>query len=149
MVLAEIERSIHDALCVARNYLRDNKQVCGGGASEIAMSLAVQESAKNCKTVEHHAISVYADALLAIPHALSENSGLNAIETVAQVKQLQMNSGKSCYGVDCLQLGTNDMTEQKVFESLHSKTQQILLATQVVKMILKVDDVIGSTAGAY
>jgi T-complex protein 1 subunit epsilon len=34
------------------------------------------------------------------------------------------------------------MREQDVFETLIGKQQQILLATQVVKMILKIDDVI-------
>ena len=61
MVLAEIQRSIHDALCVARNYLRDRRQVCGGGACEIAMHRAVAEAAKACKTVEHHAMSTFSD----------------------------------------------------------------------------------------
>ena len=34
------------------------------------------------------------------------------------------------------------MMEQKVFESAASKRNQLELATQVVKMILKIDDVI-------
>ena len=34
------------------------------------------------------------------------------------------------------------MKAQRVFESLSSKKQQLQLATQVVKMILKIDDVI-------
>lgn len=34
------------------------------------------------------------------------------------------------------------MKEQQVYESLNSKKQQFQLATQVVKMILKIDDVI-------
>jgi len=34
------------------------------------------------------------------------------------------------------------MKEQNVFETLIGKQQQILLATQVVKMILKIADVI-------
>jgi T-complex protein 1 subunit epsilon len=34
------------------------------------------------------------------------------------------------------------MKKQKVIETLHGKKQQMLLATQVVKMILKIDDVI-------
>jgi len=34
------------------------------------------------------------------------------------------------------------MQEQNVFETLIGKRQQIFLATQVVKMILKIDDVI-------
>jgi len=45
-------------------------------------------------------------------------------------------------GVDALGKGTNDMREQKVFETLIGKQQQMLLATQLVKMILKIDDVI-------
>ena len=34
------------------------------------------------------------------------------------------------------------MKQQKVFETLIGKQQQVQLATQVVKMILKIDDVI-------
>lgn len=34
-----------------------------------------------------------------------------------------------------------DMKRQNVIETLTSKTQQILLATQVVKMVLKIDDI--------
>ena len=45
-------------------------------------------------------------------------------------------------GIDCNNIGTNDMKEQNVFETLIGKQQQMLLATQVVKMILKIDDVI-------
>lgn len=41
-----------------------------------------------------------------------------------------------------MSLGTNNMYEQGIFESVNSKKQQLQLATQVVKMILKIDDVI-------
>lgn len=33
------------------------------------------------------------------------------------------------------------MKKLKIIESLHSKTQQLLLAAQMVKMILKIDDI--------
>jgi len=36
------------------------------------------------------------------------------------------------------------MKEQFVFDPFISKKQQFLLATQLVKMILKIDDVIGA-----
>ena len=39
-------------------------------------------------------------------------------------------------------VGTNDMAQQTVFETLSSKQQQLLLATQVVRMILKIDELI-------
>lgn len=51
----------------------------------------------------------------------------------------------TAYDVFCMlsiQMGTCDMKEQGIFETLIGKQQQLLLATQVVKMILKIDDVI-------
>ena len=44
-------------------------------------------------------------------------------------------------GVDCMGTGDFDMKKQHVIESLHSKKSQILLACQLVKMILKIDDI--------
>jgi T-complex protein 1 subunit epsilon len=46
--------------------------------------------------------------------------------------------------VDCNQYGTNDMKAQRVFLIL---LLGILLANQVVKMILKIDDVIKMGSG--
>ena len=45
MVLDEIHRSLHDALCVARNLVRSNAIVYGGGSAEISCSLAVEAAA--------------------------------------------------------------------------------------------------------
>merc|ERR1711957_63506 len=45
-------------------------------------------------------------------------------------------------GVDAMHKGTTNMAEQGIYESVMSKTNQLELATQVVKMILKIDDVI-------
>ena len=49
----------------------------------------------------------FADSLEAIPMALAENSGLNPIETLANVKSQQVLLNNSVLGIDCLQLGTN------------------------------------------
>jgi len=143
MMLAEAERSIHDALCVARNLVRDNRIVYGGGAPEIASSIAVRKAAEDNNTVHQYAMKAFADALLGIPQALAGNSGLPPIETVETVKRIQLETGKPTMGIDCLYKGTNDMKEQKVVETLHGKCSQLRLATQITKMILKIDDVIG------
>lgn len=55
---------------------------------------------------------------------------------------MQVEEQNPFLGVDCMSLGTNNMYEQGIFESVMSKKQQFELATQVVKMILKIDDVI-------
>merc|ERR1711942_585789 len=40
MIIEEAKRSMHDALCVVRNLVRDNRVVYGGGAAEISCALA-------------------------------------------------------------------------------------------------------------
>jgi T-complex protein 1 subunit epsilon len=142
MILEEAKRSIHDALCVVRNLVRDNRVVYGGGAAEIACSLAVSQAADKVSTIEQYAMRAFADALDAIPTALAENSGFSASQTVAMVKSKQVTENNPRLGIDCNSVGTFDMREQHVFDPLISKMQQLLLATQVVKMILKIDDVI-------
>jgi len=67
---------------------------------------------------------------------------LDPIENVSQVKISQIKDKNPNLGIDCLGRGTNDMKEQGVYETLIGKQSQFKLATQVVKMILKIDDLI-------
>lgn len=141
MIIEEAKRSIHDALCVVRNLVRNNKIVYGGGASEVSCALAVSEEADKISTLEQYAFRAFADALESIPLALAENSGLSPIHTLSECKARQITEKNAALGIDCNQSGTCDMKTQHVIETLHSKKQQILLATQLVKMILKIDDI--------
>ncbi|KAI8081486.1 T-complex protein 1 subunit epsilon [Halteromyces radiatus] len=144
MIIDEAKRSLHDAICAVRNLVRDNRVVYGGGAAEISCSLAVSKVADEISSIEQYAMRAFANALDATPLALAENSGLSPIETLASVKAQQATTGNPRLGVDCLYKGSNDMKEQHVYDPLISKRQQFLLATQLVKMILKIDDVIMS-----
>merc|ERR1712109_437289 len=141
MIIEESKRSMHDALCVVRNLVRDNRVVYGGGAAEIACSIAVGKEADKIKSIEQYSFRAFADALEAIPLALAENCGLPPIETLTDIKSRQVADGNAALGVNCSDKGTNDMKQQNVIESLHSKKSQIQLATQLVKMILKIDDI--------
>merc|ERR1719378_1147109 len=109
---------------------------------EAKCSLKIFEASDAVGTIEQYAMRAFSEALEMTPCALAENSGLNPIEQVAAVKAMQAKEGKPFLGIDCMHKDTNDMKEQKVFETLIGKQQQILLATQVVRMILKIDDVI-------
>merc|ERR1712146_520776 len=141
MIIDEAKRSLHDAICVVRNLVRDDRVVYGGGAAEIACSIAVKNEADKVSSLEQYAMRSFADALESIPLALAENSGLPPIATVSEVIARQVKEGNAYLGVDCLSKGTNDMKQQHVLETLIGKKQQISLATQLVKMILKIDDV--------
>lgn len=98
----------------------------------------------------------FADALDAVPLALAENSGLSPIETLASIKSRQVKEKNSRLGVDCMLTGTNgkpsyvgdfaiqpltyiiDMREHFAIDPLIGKRQQLLLATQLCRMVLKV-----------
>merc|ERR1719461_560557 len=141
MIIEEAKRSMHDALCAVRNLVRDNRIVYGGGAAEVSCALAVSKEADNIKTIEQYAFRAFADALEQIPLALAENCGLAPIQTLTEIKSRQVAENNPALGVNCMEMGTSDMKEQSVIETLHSKKSQIQLATQLVKMILKIDDI--------
>ena len=126
---------MHDALCAVRNLVRDNRVVYGGGASEISCSLAVRYSriflfysskfkkitvffsflccskeADKIKTIEQYAFRAFADALEAVPLALAENSGLDPINTLTEIKASQVAQNNAALGVNCNDRSTNGKT---------------------------------------
>lgn len=130
---------------MVRNLVRDNRIVYGGGAAEIACSLAVEDAASRSPGLEQYAMRAFADALDNIPMQLAENSGLNPISTLAEVKSMQVKAGdkgRGHFGVDCMQRGSSDMREAFVIDPLIGKRQQLMLATQLCRMVLKVNNVI-------
>lgn len=141
MVVDEAVRSLHDAMCVTRNLIKDNRIVYGGGSCEMAMSLEIGKVANHDNTVEQYAMTAFADALEAIPLALAENSGFAPVQSLSELRAAQIKQNNPYLGIDAKQKGTMSMKEQRVFETLIGKKQQILLATQLVRMILKIDDV--------
>ena len=149
MIVAEGSRALHDSLCVVRNLIRDNRVVYGGGAAELTCSIAVSASADEQTGIDQYAFRAFAAALDVIPMTLAENSGLDPIETLSTLKSKQVNEGSSRLGVDCLGNGTNDMKELFVIDPLIGKKQQLLLATQLTRMILKINDVIISGEDEY
>ena len=162
MIIDEAKRSLHDALCVVRNLVRDNRIVYGGGAAEIACSLAVEKAALETRSLEQYSMRAFSEALDAVPMALAENSGLSPIEELSDLKARQgKGEGRGRLGVDCMQTGSNgkststfprrgepiltsfaDMREHFVIDPLISKRQQLLLATQLCRMVLKINNVI-------
>jgi T-complex protein 1 subunit epsilon len=174
MIIDEAKRSLHDALCVVRNLVTDNRIVYGGGSAEIACALAVEREALETRGLEQYSMRAFSDALDAIPMALAENSGLSPIETLADLKARQgKGEGVGRLGVDCMQTGSNgefsptdisqhntkqllttsttDMKSAFVIDPLISKRQQLLLATQLCRMVLKINNVIvtGSDEGQF
>lgn len=142
IVVDEAKRSLHDALCVARNLVRANAIIYGGGSAELSCSLAVRKSADLTLGVEQYAMVAFAEALEQIPLILAENAGLNPIEALTNLKVRQIKEENPFLGMDCYSKGTNDMRLQNVFETLVGKKHQLLSASQLCRTILKIDDII-------
>ncbi|KAF5341759.1 hypothetical protein D9611_001810 [Ephemerocybe angulata] len=144
MIVDEAKRALHDAICAVRNIVVDSRVVYGGGSADISCAVAVGKAADEIPSIEQYAMRAFASALEAIPLALAENSGLSPIETLTDVRSRQLSEKNPHLGIDCNGRGHSDMKEQFVYDPLISKRQQYLLATQLVRAVLKIDDVITS-----
>lgn len=78
----EAERSLHDALCVLSKMVQDKRMILAGGNSEIRMSIAVEELAKNVQGKKAIAIQAYANALKQLPTIIADNGGYDSSELV-------------------------------------------------------------------
>jgi T-complex protein 1 subunit epsilon len=105
----------------------------------VSCSLTVAKHADSVTGIEQYAIRAFADALDDIPMALAENAGMQPISSLSNVKARQLKEANSHIGVDCMEGVESDMKTKRVFETLIGKQQQFYLATQLVRMILKIE----------
>merc|ERR1711934_887654 len=84
--LDEIERSIHDSLCVVKRVLESNSLVAGGGAVEVALSIYLDDFARTLGTREQLAIAEFSEALQIIPKTLAMNAAKDATDLIAKLR---------------------------------------------------------------
>jgi len=84
--LDEIERSIHDSLCVVKRVLESNSLVAGGGSVEVALSIYLDDFARTLSTREQLAIAEFSEALLIIPKTLAMNAAKDATDLIAKLR---------------------------------------------------------------
>ncbi len=145
-VLAETERTMNDAIGAVLSSLRIGKYVAGGGSSEVEVSLKLKNYAKTIGGREQLAIEAFADVLDIIPKILAESSGLDAIDTIVSLRSKHQDSNNKAVGVDVINSKIADMKEKNVIEPLNLKTQVINSASEVVEMILRIDDIIAASS---
>jgi chaperonin GroEL (HSP60 family) len=142
-VVAEAERSIHDALCVVKDVLHKPKIVAGGGAPEVEVASELRRWADKLSGREQLAVQAFAEAMEVIPISLSENAGLEPIDIIAELRA-RHEEGGVWFGVDVFEGKVKDMSKLDVLEPLAVKEQIIKSATEAATMILRIDDVVAS-----
>ena len=142
-VVDEVERALHDMLMVVGSIIEDGKAVAGGGAVETELALRVRAYSASLKGREQLAVEKFAEALEIIPRTLAENSGLDPIDTLVELKAAH-ERGEKTAGLDVYSGKIVDMWQRGVIEPLRTKRQVVESATEAAVMILRIDDVIMS-----
>ncbi len=154
----ECRRAATDALGDICTAINDKRMLYGAGATEIQLALSLEEFAKTQSGRDQLAIQAYAKALETIPHALAQNAGLDAMDSITALKAAHQN-GHTMMGINTQpsnqtnqnitpqntiqynNLLLNTQT-QGILEPLSIKTVALASATQVAEMILRIDDII-------
>jgi thermosome len=145
-VLAETERTLHDAISAVLSTLKVGQYVAGGGSCEIEVALKLRDFAKTIGGREQLAIEGFADVLETIPKILSESAGMDAIDTIVSLRSKHQDKNNKFVGINVINSKITDMKKMKVIEPLNVKTQVMDSASEVVEMILRIDDIIAASS---
>jgi len=143
LVMHEADRSLHDALCVIRCLVKKRAVISGGGAPEIELAVQLQKHAVTLSGMDAYCFQAYAEALEVIPYTLSENAGLNPIQTVTELRNRHA-LGEKDAGINVRRGGISDMGQENVVQPLLVSLSALKLATETVRSILKIDDIVNT-----
>ena len=144
-LLDEAERSLHDALAVLSQTVREPKITLGGGCAEMVMAKAVEQEAPNVAGKKAIAVESFARALQQLPTILADNAGFDSSDLIARLKK-EIYMGKTQTGLDLLAAGGGvaDMREKGVIEAYKLKRAVVSSASEAAELLLRVDNIIRS-----
>ncbi|MCI4438906.1 TCP-1/cpn60 chaperonin family protein [archaeon] len=142
-VVDEADRALHDSISVVKDVVMNPYIVAGGGAPEVELALRIRDFSEKVPGKEQLAVRKFADALEVIPSILAETSGMDPIDTLAELRRLHEN-GKKWAGVNAIQRKISDMWEENVIEPMVVKQQIIKSASEAASMIIRIDDIIAA-----
>jgi thermosome len=138
----EAERSLHDALSVVADIVKDPRIVYGGGAVEAEIAKEIRRFATQISGREQLAVQAFAEAIEVIPQALAENAGLDPIDILVELRAKHEEPEGYRYGVDVFSGKVADMSTLNVIEPIIVKSKAISAAVEAAITILRIDDVV-------
>ncbi|GFS39580.1 t-complex protein 1 subunit alpha [Trichonephila inaurata madagascariensis] len=145
----EMERSVHDSLCVVKRVLESKTVVPGGGAVEAALSIYLENFATSLSSREQLAIAEYAKSLLVIPKTLAVNAAKDASDLVSKLRAYHNSSQTKpehadlkWVGLDLYEGTVKNNKKAGVLEPAISKIKSLKFATEAAITILRIDDLI-------
>lgn len=143
-VVDECERAIVDAIGAVSSAVEGGKYVTGGGSVEIELAVQMRKYAAEVGGREQLAIQAFADALEVIPRTLAESAGMDAIDTLVELRSAHAKAAGRNSGVDVFKAKITDMKKLDIIEPMKVKTQALSSASEAAEMILRIDDIISS-----
>lgn len=140
-VIAEVERSLHDAIMIVKRAVTHNSVVAGGGAIEMEVSKHLRDYAKTVAGKQQLIIAAFAKALEVIPRQLCENAGLDGIELLNKLRSAHA-KGENSYGIDFQKESVGNNMKNFIWEPSLVKINSIQSATEAATLLLSVDETI-------
>jgi chaperonin GroEL (HSP60 family) len=158
-ILDEFHRTIFDSIYVLRNFIMEPKIVPGGGAVEAFIALLIKERSNLFSGKEQIVIQKFAEALEEIPLTIARNAGMNTIDIGTRLRQkiysqsllkdkrtwkrdYPYNNSHNWFGINAIERRIGNMMELHVLEPLMVKEQILITATEVIILLMRVDDVL-------
>ncbi|KAL1637241.1 T-complex protein 1 subunit eta [Diplodia intermedia] len=140
--IAEVERSLHDAIMIVKRAIKHQSIVAGGGACEMEVSAYLHAFAdKNVPHKQQGIIKAFAKALEVVPRQLCDNAGFDATDILNRLR-VEHRKGNIWAGVDFINEGIADNMEHFVWEPALVKVNAIQAAIEAACLILSVDETI-------
>ncbi|KAL1303286.1 hypothetical protein AAFC00_006692 [Neodothiora populina] len=140
--IAEVERSLHDAIMIVKRAIKNQNIVAGGGACEMEISKYLHTYADTkIPHKQQGVIKAFAKALEVIPRQLCDNAGFDATDILNRLR-VEHRKGNIWAGVDFDNEGVRDNMAAFVWEPSLVKINALMAATEASCLILSVDETI-------
>lgn len=158
-ILDEFHRSVLDSIYVLRNFIMEPKIVPGGGAVEAFIAQLIKDRSNLISGKEQIVIQKFAEALEEIPLTIAKNAGMNTMDIGTRLREkvytqsllndskiwkrdYQYNNSHDWYGINAIERKIDNMMNLHVMEPLMVKEQILITATEVIILLMRVDDVL-------
>ncbi|CAG8544947.1 4565_t:CDS:10 [Paraglomus occultum] len=139
--IAEVERSLHDAIMIVKRCIKNNLIVAGGGATEMELSKYLRDHSRTILGKQQLIIGAFGRALEIIPRQLCDNAGFDATDILNRLR-MKHAQGAVWYGVDINSESIADNLDAFVWEPALVKSNAIAAATEAACLILSVDETV-------
>lgn len=134
--IAEVERSLHDAIMIVKRAIKNNQVVAGGGATEMEISKFLRDKSRTIEGKQQAIMAAFAKSLEIIPRQLCDNAGIDATDVLNKLRMLHAR-GEMWAGVDIESEGVANNMEKFVWEPSLVKINALSGATEAACLILR------------